>query len=188
MQKLRVLALNYHNLPRFDFSFFAIWLIWSMTMNKLLWSIWASNTAFLSRTSIDLWQSLVSAALDSPLIPTRPPTQFRHDLPHNLRHDLRYRYLCFDIHWSFCHCNAKAYTHQWSNAAHPEFFLEEGRHVWRNWLFKLFRVVEDWFERSLYKHSLFLHSIGIMTKEMEATFGCDDLVQPPSWPGTWELR
>ena len=43
-------------------------------------------------------------------------------------------------------------------------------------------------------HGLFLHSIaqivqlGIMTKEMEASFGCDDLVQPPSWPGTWEFR
>ena len=36
---------------------------------------------------------------------------------------------------------------------------------------------------------LFLHSIaqivqlGIKTNEMEVSFGCDDLVQPPFWPG-----
>ena len=55
-------------------------------------------------------------------------------------------------------------------------------------------TIRRWFIAHFGTHGLYLHSIaqivqpGIMTKEMEASFGCDDLVQPLSWPGTWELR
>ena len=68
------------------------------------------------------------------------------------------------------------------------------RHEATNRLFKLFRVAVNRFERSPYKHGLFLHSIaqivqlGIMSNELTASFGVDDLPQPHSWPGTWEFR
>lgn len=68
------------------------------------------------------------------------------------------------------------------------------RHEATNRLFKLFRVACNRFERSPIKHGLFLHSIaqivqlGIMTREMEPSFSVDGLIQPPSWPGTWEFR
>ena len=38
------------------------------------------------------------------------------------------------------------------------------------------------------KHSIAqIVQLGIMTKEMTASFAVDDIEQPPSWPGTWEF-
>jgi len=68
------------------------------------------------------------------------------------------------------------------------------RHEATNKLFKLFKVVCNKFERSPFKHGLFVHAIaqivqlGIMTGQMGASFDVHDFQQPPSWPGTWEYR
>ena len=103
-------------------------------MNKLLWYICASNTAFLSRSSIDLWQALVSASsvTRSTLLhwskgdkrtdtistgpPTRPPI---------------WTYLPLISIEAFTTAMPKLTPgNDQKKSAHPELFLEKRRHVW----------------------------------------------------------